>query len=75
MRKQIPKRTAGDDQQKQAQQENQNVLASLSGPVEGRRIRNHAVDPYRIGDVFDFAISERFIPANQFVLHLFVNAA
>jgi len=51
------------------------VLASFSGPVEGGGIRNHAIDLHRIGDILDFAISERLISANQFVLHLLVNAA
>src|SRR4030088_3411928 len=71
----IPDGAACDDQQNEAQQKNQNVLASLSGPVEGGRIRKHAVDPYRIGDVLDFAISERLISTNQFVFYLLVNAA
>jgi len=53
----------------------QNALASFSSPVEGGRIRKHAVDPYRIGDVLNLAISERLISANQLVLDLLVNAA
>src|SRR5437879_3958626 len=73
--KHVPKHATCDDQQKQAQQGNQNVLASFSGPVEGGRIRKHPVDPYRICDVLYFAISERLISANQFVLYLLVNAA
>src|SRR5229473_1677446 len=71
----IPKGAAGDDQQKKAQQKNQNILAPFSGPVEGVWIRKHAVDPHRIGDVLDFAISERLISANKFVLYLLVNGA
>src|SRR5258708_12141927 len=73
--KHIPKGAAGDDQQSEAQQENQNVLASFSGPAKGGRIRKHAVDPDRIGDVLDFAISEQLISANQLVLDLLVNGA
>jgi hypothetical protein len=73
--KHIPKDAGCDDQQKEAQQENQNVLASSSGPVEGRRIRKHTVDPDRIRDVLYFAISERLISTNQFVLYLLVDAA
>ena len=71
----IPEGTACDDQQNDAQQGDQNVLASFSSPVEGGRIRKHAVDPDRIRDVLYLAISERLISANQFVLHLLVNAA
>src|SRR6266850_5548882 len=73
--KHIPKGAAGDDQQSEAQQENQNVLASFSGPAKGGRIRKHAVDPDRIGDVLDLAISEQLISANQLVLDLLVNGA
>src|ERR1700737_3020739 len=73
--KYIPKHTACDNQQKEAQQKNQNGLASFSCPVEGRRIRKHAADSYRICDVLYFAISERLISANQFVLYLLVDAA
>src|SRR5467141_3433252 len=73
--KHIPKGAAGDDQQSEAQQENQNVLASFSGPAKGGRIRKHAVDPDRIGDILDFAISEQLISANQLVLDLLVNGA
>ena len=39
------------------------------------RIRKHAINSHRIGNVFDFAVAERFIPANQLVLYLLVNAA
>ena len=39
------------------------------------RIRKHAINSHRISDVFDFAVSERLIAANQFVFYLFVNAA
>jgi hypothetical protein len=73
--KHIPKDAARDDQQKEAQQKNQNVLASSSGPVEGGRIRKHTVDPDRICDVLYFAISERLISTNQFVLYLLIDAA
>src|SRR6266700_5435233 len=73
--KHIPKGTACDDQKNEAQQKNNNVLASFAGHVEGGRIRKHAVDPDGIGDVLDFAISKRLISANQFVLYLLVNAA
>src|SRR5712691_6846014 len=59
-----------------------NCLASLqltlaigASSLPGGGIRNHAVDLHRIGDILDFAISERLISANQFVLHLLVNAA
>src|SRR5882762_4785466 len=71
----IPKRAACDDQQNQAQQENQNILASFSDPIEGIRIWKHAVDAYWIGDVLDLAIAERLISANQLVLDLLVDAA
>src|SRR6267142_4032552 len=73
--KHIPKGAAGDDEQSEAQQENQNVLASFSGPAKGGGIRKHAVDPDRIGDVLDFAISEQLISTNQLVLDLLVNGA
>ena len=39
------------------------------------RIRKHAINSHRIGDVFDSAVSEGLITANQFVLYLFVDAA
>jgi hypothetical protein len=71
----VPENAASDDQQGSAQQEKQNVLAAFSGLVEGGDIRKHAVDPHRIGDVLDFAVPERFISADQFVLYLFLNAA
>jgi hypothetical protein len=73
--KQIPKHAAGDGQQNEAQQKDENVLTSFSGPVEGGRIRKYTVDPYRICDVLYFAISERLISANQLVLYLLVYAA
>src|ERR1700680_1573182 len=38
-------------------------------------IWKHAIDPHRIGDVLDFAITERFVSANKFVLYLLVDAA
>src|ERR1700680_4045137 len=72
--KHIPKGAACDDQQNKAQQKNQNVFASFSGPVEGGRIRKHAVDAHRIGDVLNLAIPERLISATRFVRYLFVNA-
>ena len=43
--------------------------------LKRRRIRKHSVNSHRIGDVLDFAISERLISANQFVFYLLVNAA
>jgi len=75
LQKHVPESAAGDYQQGNAEQNNQNVLASFSGPVEGAWIRKNAVDPHRIGDVFDFAISERLISADQLVFYLLVNAA
>ena len=39
------------------------------------RIGKHAIDPHRIGDILDTAITERFVSANQLMLYLFVDAA
>src|ERR1700722_5576767 len=75
LQKQIPEDAAGDDQHSEAQQEKQNILAALSGPLKRGGIRKHAVNSHRIRDVFDFAVSKRLIAANQFVLYLFVDAA
>jgi hypothetical protein len=43
--------------------------------MKGVWIRKHAIDPDRIGDVPDFAITERFVSAHKFVLYLLVDAA
>src|SRR6202011_2592625 len=45
------------------------------GFLKRGRIRKHAVNSHRIGDVLDFAISERVISANECVFYLLVNAA
>src|SRR5580700_2036604 len=71
----MPKRAARNRQQNKAQQENQNGLTPPSGFIERARVRKHPVDPDWIGDVLDFAISERLISADQFVLDLLVNTA
>jgi hypothetical protein len=75
LQKQIPEHATGNDQHSEAQQENQNVLAALPGLLKRGRIRKHAINSHRIRDVFDSAVSERLITANQFVLYLFVDAA
>src|SRR6266404_6867982 len=75
LQKHVPESAAGDYQQSNAEQNKQNVLASFSGPVECGWVWKDAVDPHRIGDVFDFAISERLISADQLVFYLLVNAA
>src|SRR5258706_1059869 len=51
------------------------MLESLTVLVKRGRIRKQPVDSHRIGDVLNFAISERLISANQFVFYLLVNAA
>jgi len=48
-------------------------LLVLSG-FESSRVGEHPVNSHRIGDVLDFAISERLVSANQLVLDLLVNA-
>jgi hypothetical protein len=73
--KRVPENAAGNNQQREAKQENQNVLASPATPVKGGWVGKHAVNSHRIGDVLDLAITERFVSANQFMLNLFVNAA
>jgi len=50
-------------------------LRAASGLHKRSRIGEHAIDPHRIGDVLDMAISERLVSANQLVLYLFVDAA
>src|SRR6185312_3470926 len=75
MREQVPERTAGNPNQDEAQQKDQSVLAPSSRLVEGSRVRKHPIDPDRIGDVLDLAVSERFIAANQLVLDLLIDAA
>jgi hypothetical protein len=49
-------------------------LLVLSG-FESSRVGEQPVNSHRIGDVLDFAISERVVSANQLVLDLLVNAA
>src|ERR1700737_1831484 len=75
LQKHVPENAAGNDQQRKAQQQNQNVLASLPIPVKGGRVREHAVNSHRIGDVLDHAIAQRLVSANQFMFYLFVDAA
>jgi hypothetical protein len=48
-------------------------LLVLSG-FESSRVGEHPVNSHRIGDVLDFAISERLVSANQLVLDLLANA-
>ena len=38
-----------------------------------RRVRQHAIDSYRIGNVLDLAVAQRLIGAHQFILDLLVD--
>src|SRR6185437_5605202 len=71
-RQPVPERAAGYHEQNEAQQEDQNGLPALSCLIECCRIRKHPIDPDRIRDVLDLAVSERLISANQLVLDLLV---
>ena len=51
------------------------ILRAASGFAKGGGIGKHAIDPHRVGDVLDMAITEQLVSANQLVLYLFVDAA
>ena len=58
LRQQVPEHARSNHQQRDAQEKDQDVLAPAARAADGIRIGQDTIDPNRIGDVLDPAISE-----------------
>ena len=73
LQKHEPKDASGNNQHHEAQQEDQQGLASFPIPVKGGRIGKDAINSHRVGDVLDLTIAERLVSTHQFMFYLLVN--
>lgn len=75
MKEHVPESASCNEQQRKAQQKDQNAFAPFAVLQKRSRIGKHAIDPHRVGDVLDMAVTERFVSANQLMLYLLIDAA